>query len=289
MEATVTRNDFSATMAFLEAACNVQPSKETLTAYFEVLGDLDADVFRLAAKRVVLAHPWHTFPSVAELSQAYVDAKRGDITGLQPAEAWEMAWRAARHMDLELTGTYVSNGRTFPSQAAAAMNGLPDLVVRAMKAYGLPALVNGTEPLTVVRAQFMKIYEQLAASDRAAAALPASMRKALADRKVLNQQHGSIEEEEPLQRVTKPAPVEQAILRLGGFGDDSAATAEPPQAPASPPPPAPWDSMSADERSALREQVLAELQPEARARLLDRPEMLEACCRNRALSWRKSA
>ena len=57
---------------------------------------------------------------------------------------------------------------------------MPPLVVEAMRAFGIPALCYGKEPVTVVRAQFAKIFEQLAARERRLRLMPPAMRSEIA-------------------------------------------------------------------------------------------------------------
>jgi hypothetical protein len=158
--------EFAAVMAYLEAACGVQLPENSLDVYYDLLGDLDVRVLQCAAKRVALEHPWHTFPSAAEIRQAASETLRGQLNELSPAEAWQEAWSAVSVIDLDI-----------PGSLQRVCERVPPLVVQAMKAFGIPALVCGKEPVAVVRAQFLKIYEQLAARDRRVALLPASVRQ----------------------------------------------------------------------------------------------------------------
>jgi hypothetical protein len=161
--------EFARTMAFLEAACGKTMPKESAMVYFELLGDLPNEVLEVAAKRISLEHKWATFPSIAEIREAASETMRGSVRDLSAAEAWQLAWDAAGKIDLEIQGSL--ERRTA---------GLPEIVLQAMRAFGLPALVYGKEPLSIVRAQFIKIFEQLAGRERRMALMPASLKNDIA-------------------------------------------------------------------------------------------------------------
>lgn len=164
----MTREEFVATCAYITAGCGKSLSSESLVVYFDLLGDLDVNTFRLAAKRVLLEHRWATFPSVAELREAAAETERRVLKELSAAEAWEMAWGVVKRTDPEVDGSFARNAR-----------GLPPRVVEAINAYGLPSLCCGGEPVGVVRGQFMKIYDQLAARDKRVSTMPAAIREAV--------------------------------------------------------------------------------------------------------------
>jgi hypothetical protein len=162
----MTRPEFVKAMAYLTAGCGKSLEPVSLEVYFDLLGDLPFDAFQTAVKRVLLRHKYATFPTVAELREAAAQTARGEVAPLPPAEAWALAWRAAARTDPEIDGSF--------DRAATR---LPPLVRRAIEAYGLNALCYGSEPLTVVRAQFLRVYEQLAAGEAARELLPAATRR----------------------------------------------------------------------------------------------------------------
>lgn len=163
------RIEFAKIMAYLSAGCGKPMPAEAAEVYFDILGELPAEVLKTAAKRVVLEHPWATFPSIAELRAAAVDTMRGVICELSPAECWDLAWGAASRIDLEL-----------PYTIEKFTKDLPPIVLECMHTFGIPALVYGKEPVGVVRGQFMKIAEQLLARDRREALLPPSVKREIA-------------------------------------------------------------------------------------------------------------
>jgi hypothetical protein len=137
-----------------------------LEAYLELLGDLPFDVFRIATRRVAVAHPWATFPSIAELRQAAADTLQGNVKAMSGGEAWQLAWRAAAKIDPEVEGS-----------TTRACKDLPSLVVEAMKSFGIVALCNA-DP-NFARPQFIKIFESVAERDNRHALLPRSVKKAI--------------------------------------------------------------------------------------------------------------
>jgi hypothetical protein len=166
----VTREEFGRVIAYITAGTSKTLSPDSLEVYFDLLGDLRFEVLLAAAKRVMLEHPWATFPSVAELREAAVGALRGKISGLSPAEAWDKAWAAAARIDPEVEGSF---------DRAIAKTKVPPLVVEAMRAFGIYSLCCGQDPVSVMRGQFMKIYEQLAARDERLALMPPSVKQAI--------------------------------------------------------------------------------------------------------------
>lgn len=181
------RTEFGKVLAFLTAGIGIELSDAATEVYFECLADIDYNRMYAAAIVVINEHVWHTFPSIAELRQAATTLSRGEICDLTAAEAWEMAWRAASAIDLEMTGLYRAKDdsgvwQSWDSQKAFVCRDLPNIVQEAMRAFGISAMVAGEEPVGVVRAQFTKIYEQLAGRDQRKALLPGVASKLLGGR-----------------------------------------------------------------------------------------------------------
>jgi hypothetical protein len=170
----VTRAEFAEFMAYLAVAVGkpIAPtpteSRAAMEVYWDLLQDLPADVLKVAVKRVVIEHPWKSFPSVAEIRQAAAETVRGK-DALVAAEAWKLAWRAVGRMDPEVTGS-----------VDRALETLPRPVADAVKALGVHSLCYGKEPVAVIRAQFLKAFEGLTQRDRRLALLPPSVREAAA-------------------------------------------------------------------------------------------------------------
>ena len=160
----MTRNEFAKICAYLSAACGKPLSAEGLEVYYDLLGDLSFDVFLTAAKRVLLAHPWPNFPSIAELREAAAITSRGLVCAMSPDQAWEEAWRIVRNTDPEVEGSF---GRASAGAAPA--------VVDTIRAMGLDSLCFGREPISVVRAQFVKFFEARSEREQRHGLLPAKL------------------------------------------------------------------------------------------------------------------
>lgn len=185
----MTRLEFGIEMNYIQCAIGVEFRDGQLDVYFDCLGDLPADVFQVAVRRVLMEHRWHTFPSIAELREAAVSVMQGEVTPLSGAEAWELAWRAVGRIDLDVDGS-----------VQRATRNLPPLVVDAMNCLGVANLVGGNDPVPVVRAQFVKAFEQLAQRRQREALLPASTRAAITE----------------MGQREIPAPVRLALAGIGG-------------------------------------------------------------------------
>lgn len=176
----MTQEEFASIIAFLTDGCGKELEPRRLEVYYQSLRDIHYNIMQTAAVRVLCEHVWATFPSIAELRQAAAATKLGVVTELSPAEVWEMAWSAAGRIDLDIQGPYISGDKVYDSQASCVLEGLPPIVVEAMRCFGIPPLIYGAEPVGVVRGQFMKIVEQLQARDSRDALLSPAVKEAIA-------------------------------------------------------------------------------------------------------------
>lgn len=183
----MTREEFGIIMGYLVLGTGKELSLDAHEVYFDCLGDLDAATLQIAAKRVLMEHKWATFPSVAELREAASLTVRGTVSTISPADAWDMAWRAIQNIDPEVQGSIDK-----------ALKKLPLIIQKAIRGFGLLDLCYGKEPVGVLRGQFMKQFEQIAASDKREALLPSATKEAIEMRK------GEL-----------AAPVRQAIAGIG--------------------------------------------------------------------------
>jgi hypothetical protein len=163
------RAEWTSIYGLLCVGCGKTLLPEAIEVYFDLLEDLPYPAMVQAAKAVLIEHPWATFPSIAELRAAGVDAANGSIAKITAGEAWQLAWSAAMKIDPEVEGAM---------QRHTA--GMPPLVLRAMKAMGIIALCGGNEPVSVLRAQFVKIFEALAERERRIELLPPKVAAAIA-------------------------------------------------------------------------------------------------------------
>ncbi len=162
----MTRHEFVSCMAYLAAGIGKSVSAETAEVYWSLLGDLPPAALQTATQRVLLEHRWSTFPSVAELREAAAETLRGIVSDLTAAEAWALVWKTAGRIDPESEGS-------IERQIAK----LPPLVREAMQTFGIPSLCYGREPVGVIRGQFMKVFDQLAAREKRLATLPDSIKR----------------------------------------------------------------------------------------------------------------
>lgn len=163
----IDRMEFAKVMGYISTAIGKPVGEGVAEVYYDLLGDLPLEVLQTAAKRVCLEHRWANFPTVAELREAAAETIRGAVKDLSPAEVWEKAWSMVKYIDLEIPHTL------------EALNAQPPIVREAIKVFGLPSLIHGSEPVAVIRAQFLKIVDQLQARDRRQALLPASVKQTI--------------------------------------------------------------------------------------------------------------
>jgi hypothetical protein len=173
------RKEFSKIIAYIATATDKELNRDRLEVYFDLLGDLPFEVMLPAAKKVVLEHPWATFPSAAELRAAAMVVARGKVAEVTPMQAWEMARRFGEKYDPERRGEYFAHGKTWPSQFEALTAKLPPIVVKAIKAFGPLSLSVGKEPIGVLRSQFCETFEGIVKSEERAALLPAPLKESI--------------------------------------------------------------------------------------------------------------
>ncbi len=161
----MTRPEFVQCVAYLTAGSGKALAPEAMEVYFDCLSDLTPDVMALASKRVLMEHKFATFPSIAELREAAAETQRGQVKELTAAEGWALAWKVAGNTDPEVSGSF-----------ERASKGIPAIVVDAIRAFGLFDLCYGKDPVGVVRGQFMRIFEQLAARQKRMALMPPKLK-----------------------------------------------------------------------------------------------------------------
>lgn len=176
--------DFSRLMAFISSATQKAVSAETVEVYYDLLGDLDIETLKAAAKQVVLEHRWATLPSVAELREAAVKIVH-KYDNMPAQTAWSIAWRAAGKIDPDIHGEFVTfdgagNKIVHASQTEYALADVPEHVRQCMQTFGMARLVAGNEPIGVMQAQFCQTYTALQLEAKRDAMLPASLRSEIA-------------------------------------------------------------------------------------------------------------
>ena len=172
----MTKSEFAPIMAYLSAAVGKPIAPETVAVYFDLLADLPADVLQMAAKRVALKHQWPTFPSAAEIREEATQTIAGELFPMTAAEAWDLAWRAVKSMDLEL-----------PDTVKRAQEKLPPIVWQVMTAFPLSALCHGREPVGLVRKNFIDLFMEIKSRNKANRLLPAKLAKQIESKRAVEQ------------------------------------------------------------------------------------------------------
>lgn len=137
-------------------------TEATIEAWHEMLEDLEFDLARRALKAVLSRSSG--FPRVADIRRAAAEIAAGPEGALTGAEAWEMVRAAVRRY-----GYY----RELEAKAS-----LPAPVARAVDALGWEEICLSEEP-GVVRAQFIRIFEQLQERRREETVMPAEVKALL--------------------------------------------------------------------------------------------------------------
>ncbi len=73
----MSNTEFLEVLAYLTAGSGKDLAAQSKLVYFDCLADLDFEVFKLAAKRVLMEHKFATFPTIAELREAATLLRRG--------------------------------------------------------------------------------------------------------------------------------------------------------------------------------------------------------------------
>lgn len=182
----MTPEEFAKGMTFVASCIQKPVTRETLNAYFQMLGTITYDRFLLVCKAVVAMHVWNTFPSVAEFLKTNTELGSDRMTA---AEAFAIASRAATQIDPRIVGPYRVrvNGewQEYGSQAdyVFAKLNVPQSVQRAIRVFGIEALCNTEEPIGVMRSHFAKTFDGLEERDNRTALLPPSVREFLENKR----------------------------------------------------------------------------------------------------------
>lgn len=187
--------DFATCMAYAEAACGKQLSKEQMAVYHDLLGDLPREQLMAGVKRAALEHRYATVPPAGMIRELAIQPAPAD--GLTEAKAWELGWAAVGRMDPDV-----------PGSVERALAKLPAAVAETIKAMGIPALCYGKEPVSVVRAQFTKFYGQISQAKQRHALLPPALRDQIA----------RIGREEPVKSALRISEEPRAIAGKIGRG-----------------------------------------------------------------------
>lgn len=154
-----------------------EPSDDKVALWRELFDDVPFEVAKLALKKLMLTN---TFPpSVAELRQAVMDITTPESERITAAEAWGMVTQAIQYF-----GSY---------QEHDGLESLPPPVRRTAEYIGWRDLCLSEEP-EILRAQFMRMYDQVATRRREKAMLPPAMRATI----------GQLAAKMDMERIEKP-------------------------------------------------------------------------------------
>jgi len=155
----MTYDDTVAVLAVLTAAIpNARVVQGTAAVWHQLLGDLDAEVAKAAALRVLAEHTGAWLPPPALIRQAATAL--ADPHDPDPDEAWALVQAVMRqHGWMDPTGAYAA---------------LPTLVATVARGLGWRALCEGTAEVT--RGQFRMAYATALERTRRQAAVPPGLR-----------------------------------------------------------------------------------------------------------------
>lgn len=160
---TMTRIEFSKLMAFITAAVDKPVARPTVDAYYEMLGDLPYDLAAVAVKKIIATDEYPTLPTIGKIRQAAAEISRGHI--LSAPEAWGMVLKAVHEYG------YYREGE--------ALAALPEQVAEVVRWMGFQTICM-SEKISVVRGQFLKMYETQQRRESEQALLPPAVRDAIA-------------------------------------------------------------------------------------------------------------
>lgn len=191
----MTKVEFAGAMAWLVAAIGRQIAdaenerQARLEVYFECLGDLPLDAFRIACKRCAMERKYQSFPPIAELRELATETKRGEVQPMTGAEAFGLALEAIGRCDVDAPGTMYHYHALAPAVRAA------------VKKFGFMGLYNLPDnAIETARAQFTKLYDAIAERERLTGLLPSGMQKEI---------------ENIGERAKLPPAIENARLMIG--------------------------------------------------------------------------
>ncbi len=140
-----------------------EPSEDKVLLWHEMMQDVDYQVAQ-AALKVLIARK--TFPpSIAEFRQEVLAISTPAEDQITPAEAWGMVVHAIREY-----GSY---------REREALESLPPAVRKTVEYIGWREICLSEEP-DVIRAQFMRMFQQVSERRQKEAVLPATLREQIA-------------------------------------------------------------------------------------------------------------
>lgn len=162
------KNEFVKMMAYLAAGCGTEREISSATAqvYWDLLGDLPANVAKVACQRVLLNHRFPTLPPVGVIRQVAVEM-------MQPAlKAWDQSLA-------EVEAAMSRYGYYRADEAMAALEAADPAVAAMVRRFGgFAALCQvDRDQWSVIRGQWRQAWEGRMAREREMAVLPANLRQ----------------------------------------------------------------------------------------------------------------
>lgn len=130
--------------------------------WHEMLGDLDYKLVQVAVQKLILESPYP--PAIADVRKQVVEIMQDPDDDIDAATAWGEVIRALNHY-----------GYYRPEEALASMSPRTAKVVRMM---GWQEICMSEEP-SVIRGQFMKMYEIYTQREKQEALLPPNLKQTI--------------------------------------------------------------------------------------------------------------
>lgn len=163
------RAEFAAAMAVLTAAIARPMAEDQATVYFELLGDLPADVLKLAIKRTLLEHRITTIPTIAELRALATEIMHPE-SAMDSGQAFGLARQAIA-------------GFGWSSQEPGLAS-LPPLVRQVVRQIGWRVMCE-SENADAMRAHFVRMFEAARSSVVRTLNQPVALRNEIRERQAL--------------------------------------------------------------------------------------------------------
>lgn len=152
------RESFAQAMALVSAGVGIEITKLQAEVYYELLGDLPMEVLRLACKRAVVEHRYHTLPPVGLLRELAVEIM--EPRELEADEAWARLRGALARI------CYTMNVEEVREIKAT----VPALAREVAERIGWNQIRDGKAE--VVRGQFLRLYDARRAQRKRVELLP---------------------------------------------------------------------------------------------------------------------
>jgi len=152
---------------------NMQVTEATVALWYELLGDLDINLALAAVKKLILESSYP--PTIADIRKRVVDIITLAEDKMSAAEAWGEVEKKIRWY-----GYY---------REVEALENMTPQVAKVVRYIGWRNICLSEEP-SVIRGQFLKMYQQVAEREQKERLLPLNLRddiKRISDARALNQ------------------------------------------------------------------------------------------------------